>query len=1423
MSEWIAQRYEVHKTLGKGGMAVVYQVLDAATGTTLALKRLTVDRENQKKAEEIARLFEYEFWFLTQLSHPRVVAVYDFGKDEQGSYYTMELLDGGDLRDLSPLPWAKACSFFYDVCSVLGLLHSRRQLHRDLSPRNLRCTKDGTAKVIDFGAITPMGPCKEVIGTPPFTAPEVLTLQALDARADLFSVGAALYFALTGRHAFPARNFGELRDLWRSKLNPPSSFFSDIPEDLDNLVLALMSIDRVARPVNAAEVMEKLSAIGGFEVGNQLSVGQSYLSMPNLVGREAQVIQARKLIRRSLRGHGGTLLIEGEAGIGRSRLLDACVLEGKLGGAVVLRVDASDSRSGNWGGVRALVSALIKALPEVAAATVKPYASILSQIVPGLLSLRTAVNTHASTQGIQVTADLPGGSGRRDTGSPSDFDAERSSLSPVFLRHIISTIPPGSSTHPQEMRPRFQAALRDFLLAVSEQRCLMVAVDDLHRLDEPSAALIALLAHEMAQKMFTIVMTAVSGAPSISATALKLVREAGDSFKLRELSEEQTEQLLGSVFGEAPNLRLLADRLNTVCRGNPRSIMQLNQHLVDSGLIRYQSGGWTLPSRIDAGDLPGTINEALRTRLGKLSAEASALAQALALSPEWSFTFDQCVSLSEQIDAGGLIRNLDELVAAEVVEKDGQLYGISQPSWVAELTSSLSDHRKRVLHARLAEILQKKDKADDTIESHFVESILVVQHQLSAGLGEQALDTFLQHFEGIRQTLTQNQQAFDEYIQLLPKNWTEIHEALLEVCESLARPKRDRFAIEYSLVTLSSVDASAARVHLTSIIDQLYRESGLSHYQALDTSIPASERLSRALELAQQHYDALPEPERVHTPLEAIGYLAQVVISAIGIVGVSFDYPLIASIPSVEPLIPLSSVFRVIEKNVQSTVCLTAGRIEDARKGYLEALDLLNQPDRGGIDETYYEYARSSMIYAVGLIEASIGMASALKWIEELKAYPLLQVSAVRIQMVYYLRQGDSRKAEELIKRLELLLIQNKPSQFYESAHLFPEILVYSAANDLNALRRTLEPVQDMATRFKDWGPILRFAQGEYQRIRGDYYKALAEFESTWSTIKAGEHIIWPYLASAYLHVLHELGRFQEARRRGREALAVAQNAHLGISCNLIASSLALVEAELGEFKGAIEKLQTVIERYQSEGVTGLYLGLAYETRARVAIRERDDRGFMLYAEKCAEQYKSGRNPALVAKYEKLIQEAQRTALRVTDTLVHAAEVSDVGQATAMTIVADFFGNCHGPQERAERALGLLVEQSHCLGGYLYTVQKAGPVLVARVGFEAAPAEMDAMVGSYLADELEGGEGVTVQGDPADGLANQNESWNLRQFEQYRPLVLGHHTERGYSITGVAVLVKDPTRIFAIPGDAATALSKSLFDAGDVTAIVAAV
>src|SRR5262249_38763230 len=151
-------------------------------------------------------LFEREYATLARLSHPSIVQVYEYAIEADTAFYTMELLAGGSLKGMVPLSLREACRILRDVASALALVHARRLVHRAVSPANIRIRPDGRAKLIDFGALAGFGAVSDVVGTPSCIAPECLTTRELDARTDLFSLGAVAYWVLTGHMPFVANS-----------------------------------------------------------------------------------------------------------------------------------------------------------------------------------------------------------------------------------------------------------------------------------------------------------------------------------------------------------------------------------------------------------------------------------------------------------------------------------------------------------------------------------------------------------------------------------------------------------------------------------------------------------------------------------------------------------------------------------------------------------------------------------------------------------------------------------------------------------------------------------------------------------------------------------------------------------------------------------------------------------------------------------------------------------------------------------------------------------------------------------------------------------------------------------------------------------------------------------------------------------------
>ncbi len=1352
-------RYQLIEQLGEGGMAVVQKVRDGASGKLLALKRLRPVQQPERHAKARA-LFEREFHVLSQLSHPRVVQVHDYVVDDSGPHYTMELLDGGDLHALAPVPWRRACSLMRDVCSVLALLHSRRLVHRDLSPRNIRCTTDGLAKLIDFGAMTPMGPAKQVVGTPPICAPEVLNLEPLDARADLYSLGATFYHALVGRHAYPARDFRHLRTLWQQAPAPPSAFVPDIPQALDALVMSMLSHDPSARPVNAAEVMERLSALANLPADEQLLVSAAYLDTPVLVGRQPQLARVRKKIERAREGRGSATMLLGAPGVGRSRLFDACMLEAKLLGAVVLRADAGDAQRGEYGAVRTLAAQLFDKLPEVSLCCARPRASVLAHVLPELRARMPELSLEA-------------------------FD------------------------DPQQRRPRVQQALREWFTDVSKQRPLVLGVDDVEAVDEPSAAFVALLTDEISRNALAIVVSAHQSAAEASFGVLKVLREASTRLQLDNLDPDEVRELLRTVFGQVPHLELVAHKLHAIADGNPRDVMQLAQHLVDRGAIRYESGSWSLPARIDDGDLPSSIAQARGARLDALSEDALALAQALALAPELGIGFDEALTLGGHGDAARSLRSVDELLLAGVLRAVGRRFELAQHAWVSLLLQGIAPERLRPLHLRLSALFERR--SDDAFRA--------AQHLLLAGEEARGLDALVAHARSSQARTDPDPEAFTRLLASLPPDWAATYRLGAELCAKLGRPRAELQAL-YSRaagiegVSFGDVDS------VVELMAHMRRDSGLDIYESLDPALEPSARLSKSFELAQARYEQTPERDRVHEPVAALRPLARACVAAIGPVAARLDLELWAKVPSLAPFEPLSPALGVLDVLRRGVRARITGRTEQARTIYQALLDRANQPDRAGLDQSHHRYTTYGVTYALGMLEAMLGLDAALGRAKAICDDPMHEVNALIITMIYHLWQGDARATERYKRQIELRRIQNTGRVWSEGSHLIPEIVAHAASDDLLRVKQTIDPIAQMANNLPDWVPVLCYARAEYHRIRGDAAAALQQLERALELTSAGSHVLWGEIAAARLKVLDSLEQREQARDLGLQYLQAAAHNELGYGRNCIEQSLACVHAGLGEREQAEALADAALAYHERLGAHGLNLGLAHETRARVAIRLGDHAQHEHHARRCAAVFRACSNRALIAKHERLLREARGRDGSATGAGGPAALLT--AQAAASHITSALSA-CPGPRERARLGLDLLVVRSGALGGFLYAIESGGPFLVAQSGLEEPPSGLSQAVAEQLRAEVIEND-TTASGSDTE-LYTPEPALKLAELagpgRRMHPTLIGHSSRGRFEVTGLAVLIVDPDKPFSDPSDIASHLSRSWFDSGDVTSVTA--
>jgi hypothetical protein len=1360
----IGERYRVVRLVGRGGMALVYEAVDEATGKHLAVKQFSP--RHGVGDGQMARLFASEFHTLTQLAHPRVVAVYDYQTAPEGAFYTMELLDGGDLREEKTLPWQVVCALLCDVCSALSLLHSRRFVHRDVTPRNIRRTRDGKAKLIDFGAMVPFGTHKRAVGTPAFTAPEVVMGQPLDGRADLYSVGATAYYALTGRQPYRARTFEDLRNAWRSRPALPSQYAPDVPPDLDQLVMSLLNLQPARRPASAGAAIERLTAIASLKLDEQLQVQRSYLSTPSLVDRDGILQHVRRLMIQAVRGYGTSIFLTGPHGVGLSRMADACALEGKLASAVVLRVDASDAQDGDWGGVRSLLEQLVTELPSKAVELLLDRAEVLAHIWP------------RATE--------------------------------------ITGISPRPFSDPKEIRSAVQNNLLKLTDAFIRHSCLVVTADDIDQLDEPTRALIALLAQEVQGRRLVVVTAACSDAVSAGIPGLQLLRREESTITLAPLSSSGTERLLVSVFGEVPNVHLLANRLHDLSSGLPATTMQLTQHLLDKKAVRFDEGGWLLPTTVDSAALPSAASDMLRARLAHLDETSIMLLQTIALSQKATVTIEECGELLGQSDLAEVLGHLDQLVIRQVLRQAGDRYALGQPSWAPLLVADIDPERKRQLHARVARLLMRTPGATNSAAGHF----------LAAGDPASAIDCVLLDHKRLEDALTKDPARTPEIAKLLPSDWIATMEAVLAAAEQLGRPRSERLALQLIFINFLAITAHSYPELTRDVVKRLASDSGLSDYRELDDSMPPEQRLGRALERAQQRYDATPEAEHGLPPSEAIPALAHVYIQIIGMTGASADVAFLRELPSLEPFIPLSPAIALVHLNVRSTCSLFMGQYEQALEGYLEILARMRRPGGIGLTPAAHRYLELCVTYASAEIEIVMGLAEAADRIDILESDALFEVKAQRLRMLLALRRGDVEMADDYMRKSELLKIRNPTNQFFEGDDIWIETLSNIEIGDVARLRQSLEPVSAMASKHPNWVIVAMLAQGHIQRLRGEPTAAVEIFAQALDRFKVGDTPAWAPVARAYLMALAECGRVTDGRVSGTMILAEANAAGLTVQIAGLHYAMAAVEFAGGDHEAALTHLRSVEKVCERWPLSGVFSGACHELSARVAITRRDQEAFEAAADDCAKEFLLSRNPILVARHQRLMQDAERAHMRIPPSSTQAPPLY-VAETVTMTIDATtatmennrlLLTGCNTFKERIAAVLALATGQATAKDAMLYLIGDQVLKLVVQRGNCPDVKRINPLVTEFLNSELEESVRTAINPDDLVTVTVDTADWVGPTGAQFAPALLSHRVADGLAITGVLVFNVDAQRR---PADTLLSqLSEALTQCKDVEPLV---
>jgi len=244
-------RYHILEQLGEGGMATVYKAYDTNLDREVAIKIIRREAFPPEQSDQLLKRFDREAKALAKLVHPNIVAVIDYGSQDNNPYLVMVYMPGGTLKQKlgKPIPWPEAVHLLLPVAHALQFAHAQKIIHRDVKPSNILLTVSGDpmltdfgiAKILEAGEVTQLTATGVGVGTPDYMAPEQWT-GTVGPQTDIYSLGVVLYQMVTGRLPFIADTpAAVLIKHARDPLPRPKSFVPDLPDSVEQVLIKALA------------------------------------------------------------------------------------------------------------------------------------------------------------------------------------------------------------------------------------------------------------------------------------------------------------------------------------------------------------------------------------------------------------------------------------------------------------------------------------------------------------------------------------------------------------------------------------------------------------------------------------------------------------------------------------------------------------------------------------------------------------------------------------------------------------------------------------------------------------------------------------------------------------------------------------------------------------------------------------------------------------------------------------------------------------------------------------------------------------------------------------------------------------------------------------------------------------------------------
>ena len=679
----INNRYHLESELGQGGMGTVYRAHDSVLDRDVALKVLTSVRLGTQGRSQLLA----EAQTVAKFSHPNIVTVFDAGEVEEQPFVVMEYIQGATLNQTSIEGFKAITEVAKQICTALQYAHEQDIVHRDLKPENVIIQPDGVLRLMDFGlAISTTSRMTEnglIMGTVAYMSPEQAFGYEITPASDLYSLGVMLYELATKTLPFDADDaLAIITQHINAPVIPPRAKNDQIPSRMNDLIVNLLKKDPLERPASAADVLDILGEPDFLDL--EKTVEQDFTVLDRIVrgriiGRQTELEESKILWRRVTQDQGQALLISGEPGIGKTRLMREIITHTEVSGGTSF-------------------------LGECYAESNSPYSAFA-----------------------QITRQAFDVLGKEHLDLPDTVLADLLTLTPD-IRFRFPGIEPNPRLDPESEQQRLFENMVLLFSNLCNRQPLLVVVDDAHWADSGTVAMLHHLIRRTHNLPVMILATyrevELKESRPFNEMLLDLNRQRlGFRIKLERLDKEATRQMLKAIFAEDISNEFL-DGIYRETNGNPFFIEEVCRALVESGAVYYQNGEWQRVS-MDELQIPQGVQVAVENRLTNLPKEyQDVLRMASIIGREFSF---EILSAALEMDEDTII---DGLEAAEEAQMIQEIEGSGDVTFIfvhALVPSAIADSvrtlRRRKLHKRVAKAIETVNPLDyEGLAYHFGEA-----------------------------------------------------------------------------------------------------------------------------------------------------------------------------------------------------------------------------------------------------------------------------------------------------------------------------------------------------------------------------------------------------------------------------------------------------------------------------------------------------------------------------------------------------------------------------------------------------------------------------------------------------------------------------------------------------------------------------